>query len=377
MTEHGPTGSERSYYFRVVDALEVDADLSPALRWFVATLAKHANEDGYGFWGHEKLRPCVGCSQRQLVRLFAEASGFGWVMYQRRKSGAFVPGRAPNEYWVTIPDGANRAPSHINRQSPEGANTSPSGEGANRALSAKARKYPEGASRALSVPKVPKSSPEGAKNVPEGAKLAPDLPLRSTLTDLPTKGDRARSARRTAGTEPTLFDAKAKEPEEHRREMTQSQVATPTASPSKPKRQPKPSAERSDEQKAAYTEATAAYFTAFEAARGVRPAFGARDGVAMYELLAAVGWDVKRATTTIRNALAAGAWPSDATIRVIAGDPARYSAPPRNTRGPGPVQPNSTSPKRVGPNGGLGSPAEQLARFIARQNAEQQKRSAS
>jgi hypothetical protein len=125
--------------------------------------------------------------------------------------------------------------------------------------------------------------------------------------------------------------------------MTQSQVATPTASPSKPKRQRQPGAERTDEQREAHTAVMAAYCVEFERRRGTKPAIGARDGAAVYSLLEALHWNAEQATTRIRNGLASGAWPADCTIREIAANPDRYAAPPRsNTRHDVPRQKNTT-----------------------------------
>ena len=132
------------------------------------------------------------------------------------------------------------------------------------------------------------------------------------------------------------------DPESDDSARTSSVTSVPVQKPKKTKpstvRARSAGPERTDEQRAAHAEVTAAYFAAFEAERKVRPAFGARDGVAVYELLVAVGWDVLRATAAIRNGLARGAWPADATIRTIATDPSRYLTAPRKAGSAGPVQ---------------------------------------
>lgn len=326
MSETCPGSRDRSFFFRVFDAVETDPKLRPLLRWFVVELAKHSDADGYGYWGQDKLRKTVGCSRRQLVRLFSEGVEAGWVVVRRRSAGAFVPGREPNEYWVVIPEGANQ---------------SRSGESANQSRSAKTRKKPESASPSPSVqealPKVPGMSPEGARNAPEGANQSPDLPLGSTFQDLPriaSEGSDAPSDddRKFGLSSPEPASVSTSKPNRKPRKASK-----PTAKPKKAPKRKGP--ERTPEQRAAHAQVMATYCEAFEQARGAKPIIDGADGTAVYRLLDKVGADAERACAVVRNALAPGAWPADATIRTIASDPSRYVAPPQPAKaGRGPVQ---------------------------------------
>lgn len=85
------------------------------------------------------------------------------------------------------------------------------------------------------------------------------------------------------------------------------------------------------------------YAAEFERVRGVKPAFGGREGKAVKTLLEVVGGDVARAQMAIRNALTVGAWPANATILDVAKDPSRYltatSSPGTHRKGIQPAAP--------------------------------------
>ncbi len=73
-----------------------------------------------------------------------------------------------------------------------------------------------------------------------------------------------------------------------------------------------------------YAAVVACYFEAFEAARGCKPPFQARDGKAAKALLLAFGGSATLACDAIRAAYAPGAWTRDkATLASIAADPAK------------------------------------------------------
>ncbi len=109
----------------------------------------------------------------------------------------------------------------------------------------------------------------------------------------------------------------------------------PAARVSKPSR-PKPEAHPR------HADVVAAYFEAFQAAKGEKPPFDGADGTAVVRLLAKLGGDADRAIAVIRSAYADRFKASSATIRSISADPGRYlggrAGAPTNGR---PVQPHA------------------------------------
>lgn len=99
-------------------------------------------------------------------------------------------------------------------------------------------------------------------------------------------------------------------------------AADEPASEHRPKRRRQPSGDGADEQPAGYAAVVAAYFDAFTAARGDRPAFDARAGKAAKGLLASLG--EAGAIAAIRAAYADPFWAPKATICTIASDPSRH-----------------------------------------------------
>lgn len=93
--------------------------------------------------------------------------------------------------------------------------------------------------------------------------------------------------------------------------------------PSEPKKPGKPKAVA--ETHPQHGEVVDAYFAAFEAYRGTKPTFGARDGAAVKSLLAQCANNASRAIEVIRSAFTGEPWLADrATIALIAADPSKY-----------------------------------------------------
>jgi hypothetical protein len=108
--------------------------------------------------------------------------------------------------------------------------------------------------------------------------------------------------------------------EEIREERDLAAGEPPPAKPPRKPRAPKPDTP----EPSGHREVIDHYFAVFEGRRGVKPAFGGREGKAVKTLLEALGGDVERAKAAIRTALEPGSWPLNATILDVAKDPSRY-----------------------------------------------------
>lgn len=166
--------------------------------------------------------------------------------------------------------------------------------------------------------KTDRSDSDGASKVQASAQASacPNTPIGQASAQ-------ASACPNEPQTELLLKHISTPDPRSHIDQISEDQIS-PSQAPApkrllgqalKPKRTPHPR----------FSEVVAAYSTHFEAARGTKPAFDAKDGRHINQLLARMGGDADRAISVIRAAFTADPFKArNATIATIAADPSKY-----------------------------------------------------